>query len=236
MLIADCRSPIFAALIFVTVAVAQESPTASPSPSPSPTPEETPAPSPTRSVRISFVPPPAEGTISLGIFDADKKLVRVLQREAKIDNFTIGENSLSTSWDGKNDAGKDLPPGKYHARGYMVERRLNVTDLGEPAEPPPSNASDHIAVKLEVNPLASDTRPVVELAVSFDANGTFLKTMDGLPLRTISRSPNVVHASITKQGDTVANVWEDSGTRMERFQLVNIHAMMAFDCGDFELK
>jgi len=236
MLIADCRSPIFAALIFVTVAVAQESPTASPSPSPSPTPEETPAPSPTRSVRMSFVPPPAEGTISLGIFDADKKLVRVLQREAKIDNFTIGENSLSISWDGKNDAGKDLPPGKYHARGYMVERRLNVTDLGEPAEPPPSNASDHIAVKLEVNPLASDTRSVVELAVSFDANGTFLKTMDGLPLRTISRGPNVVHASITKQGDTVANVWEDSGTRMERFQLGNIHAMMAFDCGDFELK
>ncbi len=236
MLIADCRSPIFAALIFVTVAVAQESPTASPSPSPSPTPEETPAPSPTRSVHISFVPPPVEGTISLGIFDGEKKLVRVLHREAKIDNFTIGENSLSTSWDGKNDAGKDLPPGKYHARGYMVERRLNVTDLGESAEPPPSNASDHIAVKLEVNPLASDTRSVVELAVSFDANGTFLKTMDGLPLRTISRSPNVVHASITKQGDTVANVWEDSGTRMERFQLVNIHAMMAFDCGDFELK
>jgi hypothetical protein len=231
MLIADCRSPIFA-LIFATVAVAQESPTASPSP----TPEETPAPSPTRTVRISFVPPPVEGTISLGIFDADKKFVRVLQREAKIDNFTIGENSLNTSWDGKNDAGKDLPPGKYHARGYMVERRLNVTDLGEPAEPPQSNASDHIAVTLEVNPLASNTRSVVELAVSFDTNGTFLKTMDGLPLRTISRSPNVVHASITKQGDTVANVWEDTGTRMERFQLVNIHAMMAFDCGDFELK
>jgi hypothetical protein len=232
MLIADCRSPIFAALIFVTVAVAQESPTVSPSP----TPEETPAPSPTRSVRISFVPPPVEGTITLGIFDADKKLVRVLQREAKIDNFTIGENSLNTSWDGKNDAGNDLSPGKYHARGYMVERRLNVTDLGEPAEPPPSNASDHIAVKLEVNPLASDTRSVVELAVGFDANGTFLKTMDGLPLRTMSRSSNVVHASITKQGDTVANVWEDSGTRMERFQLLNIHSMMAFDCGDFELK
>jgi hypothetical protein len=231
MLIADCRSPIFA-LIFATVAVAQESPTASPSP----TPEETPAPSPTRTVRISFVPPPVEGTISLGIFDADKKFVRVLQREAKIDNFTIGENSLNTSWDGKNDAGKDLPPGKYHARGYMVERRLNVTDLGEPAEPPQSNASDHIAVTLEVNPLASNTRSVVELAVSFDTNGTVLKTMDGLPLRTISRSPNVVHASITKQGDTVANVWEDTGTRMERFQLVNIHAMMAFDCGDFELK
>jgi hypothetical protein len=236
MLIADCQLSIFAALIFGTVAVAQESPTASSSPWPSPTPEETPATSPTRSVRISFVPPPVEGTISLGIFDGDKKLVRVLHREAKIDNFRIEENSLSTSWDGKNDAGKALPPGKYHARGYMVDRRLNVTDIGEPAEPPPSNASDHIAVKLEVNPLVSDPRAIVELAVGFDASGTCLKTMDGLPLRAISRSVNVVHASITKQGDTVANVWEDSGARIERYQLVNIHAMMAFDCGDFELK
>ena len=235
MLIADCRSLIFAALMFGTVAVAQESPTASPSPSPSPTPEETPATSPTRSVRIRFVPPPVEGTISLGIFDADKRLVRVLHHEAKIDNFTMEENSLSTSWDGKNDAGKDLPPGKYHARGYMVDHRLNVIDFGEATEAP-SNASDHIAVKLEMNPLVSDTLSVVELAVGFDASGTVLKTMDGLPLRTISRSTNVVHASITRQGDTVANVWEDTATRIERFQLMNIHAMMAFDCGGFELK
>jgi hypothetical protein len=233
MLIADCRSPIFAALIFGTVAVAQESPTASPSSSP--TPEETPAISPTRSVRVRFVPPPVEGTISLGIFDADKKLVRVLQREAKIDNFTIEENSLSISWDGKNDAGEDLPAGKYHARGYMVDHRLNVNDFGEATEPP-SNASDHIAVKLEMNPLVSDTRSVVELAVGFDANGTVLKTMDGLPLRIISRSPNVAHASITKRSDMEADVWEDSGARIERFELVNIHAMMAFDCGDFQLK
>jgi hypothetical protein len=218
--------------VLVQSAIAQESPIGSPSP----TPEETPAASPARSVRLSFVPPPAEGTISLGIFDADKKLVRVLHREAKIDNFTIEENSISTSWDGKNDAGRDLPPGKYHARGYMVEHRLNVIDTGEPAEPPPTNASDHIAVKLEVNPLTGNRRSVVELAVGFDASGACLKTMDGLPLRAISQTPNVVRASITKQGDTVANVWEDSGSRIERYQLVNVHAMMAFDCGDFELK
>jgi hypothetical protein len=117
----------------------------------------------------------------------------------------------------------------------MVDQRLNVIDLGEATEPP-SNASDHIAVKLEMNPLVSDTRSVVELAVGFDANGTVLKTMDSLPLRTISRSPNVAHASITKRSDMEADVWEDSGARIERFELVNIHAMMAFDCGDFQLK
>ena len=65
-----------------------------------------------------------EGTISLGIFDANKKLVRILQREAKIDSFTIDETSLTTSWDGKNDAGEDSPAGKYHARGYLVGSQL----------------------------------------------------------------------------------------------------------------
>src|SRR5436309_11706614 len=67
------------------------SPAASLSPALAPSPTPT---TPVRSVRLSFVPPPMEGTISLGIFDENKKLVRVLHREAKIDNFTVGENSL----------------------------------------------------------------------------------------------------------------------------------------------
>ena len=54
-----------------------------------------------------------EGTISLGIFDSNDKLVRVLHREAKIDKFTIDENALKTTWDGKNDAGARLAPGVY---------------------------------------------------------------------------------------------------------------------------
>jgi hypothetical protein len=176
-----------------------------------------------------------EGTISLGIFDSNRKLVRILDREAKIDSFTINENSLSTTWDGKNDAGEDLPPGKYHARGYMVDHQLNVTDFGE-STLPQGNASDHITVKLEINPLVNDTRSVVELAVGFDTNGSFLKTMDDLPLRTISRSTMVTRAWITKQSDTVVDVWEDNSAKIERFELKNIHAMMAFDCGDFQLK
>jgi hypothetical protein len=225
----SCPLPILCALLFATLASAQESPT------PPPLPPQTPASSPARSVHISFVPPPVEGTISLGIFDSSKKLVRVLHREAKIDNFAIDESALSTTWDGKSDAGEELPPGKYHARGYMVDRRLNVIDVGQATETP-GNVSDHIAVKLEINPLVTDTRSVVDLAVGFDANGTFLKTMDGLPLRTISRNTNVAHASITKRSDTGADVWEENSAGIEQFELVNIHAMMAFDCGDFQLK
>src|SRR3982751_1181099 len=132
---------------------AQESP--SPAETASGTPEPTPSPSPAasaaRNVSLRFVPPPMEGTVSLGIFDSNDKLVRVLHREAKIDNFTIDENALKTTWDGKNDAGEDLPAGKYRARGYMVAK-LKVEDLGK-VESPPADVADHVSVRLVTNPL-----------------------------------------------------------------------------------
>jgi hypothetical protein len=87
--------------------------TAQESPSPSPTPAA-------RNIRVSFVPPPLDGTISLGVYDEKGRLVRVLFREADINEFDIGSDSLSTTWDGKDDAGEDVPPGKYTAHGFVV--------------------------------------------------------------------------------------------------------------------
>jgi hypothetical protein len=116
MRIADCglrKEALVAALgviFFANATSAQESP--SPSPSLSPT--------EARSVRVSFVPPPLDGTISLGIYDAKGKLVRVLFREADINDFNIGHDSLSTTWDGKDDAGENVPQGKYSAHGFVV--------------------------------------------------------------------------------------------------------------------
>lgn len=175
-----------------------------------------------------------EGTISLGIFDADGKLVRVLHREAKLANFTVEENSLSTIWDGKSDTGDDLPPAKYRARGYMVGN-FKIEDVGKSSPPP--DASDHISVKLVTNPLTSDTRSVVDLGAGSDRNGTFLKTMDGLPLRSISSTSNVVRIAIGKNNnEKSADVWQDDGTAAEQFRVSNIDRLMAFDCGFFELK
>ena len=74
-----------------------------------------------RKASISFLPAPLEGTISLGIYDAKGTLVRVLHREADVEDFLIGADALKTTWDGKNDAGQEMPPGKYHARGYAVD-------------------------------------------------------------------------------------------------------------------
>lgn len=227
---------ILTGIVPLCLAFAQES--ASPSETASASPEQTPSPSPSastaRNVPLRFVPPPMEGTISLGIFDSNDKLVRVLHREAKIDNFTIDENALKTTWDGKNDAGEDLPAGRYRARGYMVAK-LKVEDLGK-VESPPADVADHVSAKLVTNPLVSDTRSVMELGVGFDGKGSFLKTMDELPLATVNEAPNLARVSIQKDGEKTAHIWQADGFGVEHFRVSNIDKMMAFDCGFFELK
>jgi hypothetical protein len=241
---------IFTALLAIAV-FAQESPSPTPSPtaeeppamsiSPAesltpPPSEQTPLASPARNVRISFVPPPLEGRISLGIYDAKGKLLRVLHHEADLNEFKIGADALVTQWDGKNDNGEDLPAGKYHARGYLVGP-LKLEDLSQGAASPPENSSNaSIKVNLMPNPLANDKRTLVELAAGFDNDGSYLKTNDGLRLFTISESPNLSRVSIMKRGDKSVDIWQTEGTVFHQFRISNVDQMMAFDCGEFELK
>ncbi len=234
--------PILIALASACTAFAQESPTATPSPTPaesataSPTLEQTPSAPPTRTVRLSFVPPPLEGTISLGIYDGSGKLVRVLHQEAELNEFTIGADALVTQWDGKNDDGEDSPPGKYHARGYLVGH-FKVEDLGQAtASPVENNANGNVKVRLMPNPLANDERSIVDLGVGFDSDGSYLKAIDDLPLFTVNETPNLIRALITKKSEKSVDVWQDDGTLIHQFRVSNVDKMMAFDCGDFELK
>jgi hypothetical protein len=175
-----------------------------------------------------------EGTISLGIWDSNDKLVRVLHREAKIDKFSVEENSLSTTWDGKDDAGENLSPGKYRARGYLVGK-LKIDDAGKVASSPDA-ATDHVSVKLVTNPLVADTRSVMDVGIGFDAKGSFLKTTDGLPLATINENPSLTRVVMEKDGEKSADVWQAAGTEVEHFRISNIDKMLAFDCGFFELR
>lgn len=401
------------------------------SPAPESAPPESPAPEatatepeatewPERSVEISFLPPPLEGTLSLGIFDSTGKLVRILHRESNLDDFTIGEDALVTMWDGKNDAGEDLPAGKYSARGFavadvkiegmayffndwvtdaksprildlvtvwseaddlhlgaavvgnkrqtltfdagrglqMISEELNpplkcdkkepipnvermvtcdegkdktswVLDGAKPGSPPvvkqfsssgqilrelaippdepqpvdvasskkedkiflieknssmqrlrgltlagtkteggqpvsdwtlnfekkvvthknftiekgkPVLASaekplaDKVPVKLPPNPLLGDKRVNVDLAVGFDANGSFLKTAEGLPLRTISETPHLTRVVIAPHDTKALNVFQDDDAVVEQFRVSGLDQIMSFDCGNFELK
>jgi len=99
---------LFSLILAFVSSPAQDSPTPSPSARP------------LRTVSLRFALPPLEGTISLGIYDHDGKLVRTLHREDAISEFTAGHDALETVWDGNDDAGNPLPNGKYSARGYVV--------------------------------------------------------------------------------------------------------------------
>jgi hypothetical protein len=230
-----------------SVASAQDSPspTVTPSATESATPSSsaasaTPTPTPTaaastRSVRISFVPPPLEGTISLGIYDTNDKLVRSLVREGNVDEFDVGADALITKWDGRNDTGEDLPAGKYRARGYMVGR-LKAQDIGKAATPPAANATDRVQVKLVSNPLSKDARLQIDLAVAYEDEQIVLKTADGLALFSVIESPPLTRVLATKTGEKAIDVWADGGTAIEQVRVSNIDQMMAFDCGEIELK
>ena len=238
--------------ILVSVSAAQESPAPTPSapaeespalsippegpPTPSPVPEQTPSVPPGRSVRISFVPPPLEGTISLGIYDKNGKLVRVLHQEAKLNEFAIGADALVTQWDGKNDDEEDLPAGKYRARGYLVGS-LKIEDLGQSSGLAIENdAARNVKVRLVPNPLRNDKRSIVDIGIGFDSDGSYLKTSDELPLVTVSETPNLIRAGIAKKSENAVGVWQDDGTTVHQFRVSNVDKMMAFDCGEFELK
>ncbi len=71
-------------------------------------------------VQITFLPPPMEGSLSMGIYDKKGKLVRVLHREATEKNFTVGLNGFVTQWDGRDENGRPAPAGAYVARGFAV--------------------------------------------------------------------------------------------------------------------
>jgi len=223
-------------------AIAQDSLTPTPSPttkesaSPSPTPEQTPSASPTRSVRISFVPPPLEGTISLGIYDGNGKLVRVLHQEAELNEFIVGADALVTQWDGKNDDGEDLSAGKYHARGYAIGH-VKIEETGKTQEPPLIDSPDFVRVKLVANPLENNERPIVELKASSDNQDAYLTTKDGLPLLTVAQiEDSTDYHALLSRADKSIDFFILHGTITRQFRISNIDKMMAFDCGDFELK
>jgi hypothetical protein len=250
--IADCRFQSFIlvyCVAFVAIIAAQESPTPTPSSTPgespfpsispeqamvpSPTPEQTP--SPARGVRISFVPPPMEGTISLGIYDQSGRLMRVLHQNAQLNDFVIGADALVTRWDGKDDSYQDLPAGRYHAHGYLIGQ-LKLEDLGESSPPVMETDANIVKVRLVRNPLRKEKKPVLEVIIGFNRAGSYLKTSDGLPLFTVSKAPNLTRAWIATKNENAVDAWQDDGTSVHQFRISNVDQMMAFDCGEFELK
>ena len=93
-----------------------------------------------------------------------------------------------------------------------------------------------ITQTLQANELQPDRADKVDLAIGMDADGSFLKTSDGLPLRTISETPYLSRVLLDRTGEQAIDVFQDDGAVVEQFRISNLEQMNAFDCGDFELK
>jgi len=99
-----------------------------------------------------------------------------------------------------------------------------------------NDAARNVKVRLVPNPLRNDRRSIVDIGVGFDNDGSYLKTNDDLPLVTASETPNLIRAGITRKSENAVDVWQDDGTTVRQFRISNLDQMMAFDCGEFELK
>ena len=216
--------PLTIGLLAISFLRAQET---SPSPSPSAT--------PARSVRISFAPPPLEGKISLGVYNEWGQLVRVLHQEAEFDEFTIGADALSTKWDGKDDYDYDLPAGKYSARGFLVAPMKIGSETITPGAA--ASSANSVRIKLVANPLENNERPTVDIYAGFDDDDVYLQTIDRLPLVTVAKRQAAKSVSLAAGRDNKSVIVSLSdGTNVRQVEVSGITKMMAFDCGEFELK
>jgi hypothetical protein len=46
----------------------------------------------------------------------------------------------------------------------------------------------------------------------------------------------VNRAGIAAKSENAVDIWQDNGTSVHQFRISNVDQMMAFDCGQFELK
>jgi hypothetical protein len=97
-------------------------------------------------------------------------------------------------------------------------------------------ALEKVTVQLPANPLEKGAASRVELAVGYDAGGSFLMTADGLPLQSISETRNLKRVLLAARADKALDVFQDDSAVVEQFRVAKPNEMMAFDCGEIELK
>jgi hypothetical protein len=138
--------------------------------------------------------PELEGPVTMGIFSPTGERVRLLYREGPVDSIPAGLNGLIMTWDGKDDAGQNVPPGTYRARG-LVHGPLQSSALPvRDAKIFSDNSSNMEAVPSMVTKLPKDaitlraardelleTRPLLTIRACLGENACLLNA-EGLPL------------------------------------------------------
>jgi hypothetical protein len=121
-------------------------------------------------------------------------------------------------------------------KSIVAHKNFSVAGGKPVATSTEENVPDKVKVKLQANPLLNDDRVAIEMMIGLDADGSFIKSPDGLPLCTISETQNLSRALLTLNGANALDVFQDDGAVVEQFRVTGVDQMMSFDCGGFELK
>src|SRR5262249_5300237 len=100
--------------------------------------------------------------------------------------------------------------------------------------PQPFKPEDKIRVRLIPNPLFQEASQDLDVQIGFDAKGAFLRTADGLPIRTLTETPGLKWAVMGREGGKVITIFQSDGAVIEEFKAQRIANTMAFDAGDYE--
>ncbi|MEY2529807.1 MAG: hypothetical protein QOJ05_1897, partial [Verrucomicrobiota bacterium] len=174
--------------------------------------------------------------------DPQPKAVAVSMTEDKI--YLLEENGAAQRVRGlrlvtTKTEGTEQPVSEWKVdfeKWIWSHKDFSVVDGKPVASSVQSNTPEKLKVKLQPNPLLNEDRVTVELAVGLDADGSFLKTADGLPLCTVSETQELVRAISNNHGANIIDVFQDDGAVVEQFRVSGVDQMMSFDCGGFELK
>lgn len=100
--------------------------------------------------------------------------------------------------------------------------------------PQPPLAEERVRVGLMKNELLQIAPAALQVSVGFDAKGSFLRTLDGLPLRRVTATPNLKWAVLSREPDGAVTLFQSDGAVTEEYRLRKLDQMMAFDAGEYE--
>ncbi len=194
---------------------------------------QTPADAPTTILRLLAIPADAPQPVGIAAaLDADRiYLVEESPTLQRVRSLTLlataaGQEGAVSDW--TIDFDKEIVAHK----SFTLENGRPVAVPNESAVAAPVT----LPQKLQPNPLERDQPGKVTLAVGFDGDGSFLKTADGLPLRTISDTPHLTRVLLVRRAENAVDVFQDDGAVVEQFRISHLEQMLAFDCGEFELQ
>jgi hypothetical protein len=100
--------------------------------------------------------------------------------------------------------------------------------------PKPFVPEKRARVVLQPNPLLAGATSTAELTVSFGANGSFLCTSDGLPLRKLTETSGLLWAVLGSEGKSLElTLFQSDGAVVEEYRIARPSGMMSFDAGEY---